>query len=254
MMARYSSCPWLCVLVRLLQVSGSFVHTWPRSQVPFRPVPSVPLGLWALFVNVWTIAMAVLYCLTDDSDLTVTDNIGNNLYFLSWKVLLTGMTLSYLFLLFRGRNLVEVMVGLDDLVQFEDQGNLPKKKRSSYFLLLIAFILLILVMFRRAMDRGVSFDQNLLVSVFEFAVGVKASVLVELFSVVFERLANAAYLSTRRATSNLAIAKLVQDEKVPGRSRVLDQVDTRLQDLMSLSQIEKDIGQVSGAGKGGGEK
>lgn len=60
-MENYRSSRWLRVLVLAQQLLGLTVCTWPRGKVRPRPTFSLPLCLWALFVQTWTFGVMVAF-------------------------------------------------------------------------------------------------------------------------------------------------------------------------------------------------
>lgn len=156
-MKPYSSCLWLRFLVTVLQAGGSFVYTWPRLQdtrgfpehprASCRPVFSLPLCLWALFTKLWMLAGVYLHY--QEVKTFRSQQIDQYIFFSFCIVLNAVWSLAPLFLLFKSKQLSNILQNLDNLQADHTSVSLPRQTlQNTVWVLLTLLLCLTCVIYR----------------------------------------------------------------------------------------------------------
>lgn len=252
-MATYSSCPWVRILVLMLQAGGNLVYSWPRPQTPFEPRFSLPLCLWAIFINMYSVCTINICFTVDYYNLSTTTNLGSYLYNLSFMYAVTTIPFMFSLLLMRGKDLFEVFTGLDELAKSEHQNNLTRINKTKLLKLFITYFSVGVACALKFRAVKLYWVQNAMMSTLILISLHKIVVVLGLFQDVFEKLGHAVHQATQRATaSTTAASQGVVDQNSHSITTHCSLITTTDQDkltndhiLASLTQLEFDIGQVS---------
>lgn len=226
-------------------MSGTFAYTWPRSQTPsFRPSFSLPLGLWGLFINMLGLAWLYIYSAISFNYTDPEMKVGLFVFDLSWFFFFIATVPSFIVLLFRSKDLVDVFTGLDVVAEKGYQGYTVKKIALRLMMCVVGNALIIYFLVESVDYQKFYLAERILIRTYQFLGYMKTLVVIELFSAVCDKLTLAVHHVTQQAIETMAKHLVSQDQQLSIGPKTTSSED-RLFLLTSVSDLEKKIIQVS---------